>query len=195
MKMEPLKNGSLKIWMSDWDMQRWGLQFEHMGAHDEATRRAMLRLISVARDRHLLHPNGDLTLEALPLGNGCLLLVTPNRREPLLALPQPLVYHLRNADDLLQLTDGLRRLPARHLPAASLFAWPTGYRLIVYPHGTKHHTVCCRLLCEYAQPITDPLAIAHTEEHGTALCIGDAFQRLQITAPATGQPTPPDRPH
>lgn len=192
MKMEPLKNGSLKIWMTEEDMQHFGLQFEHMSAHNEATRRAVSRLISVARDRHLLHTGGELTLEALPLGNGCLLLVTPRCGEPLFPLPQPAVYHLQNADDLLQLTDGLRLLPTNTLPAASLFAWPTGYRLIVYPHKTKSCHRCCQLLCEYAQPINDPLAVAHTEEHGTALCIGNAFRRLRLTTLATSQPTPPD---
>ena len=49
MKMEPLKGGCLKIWLTETDMQHWGLCFDRMRARDETTRRAMLKLISSAR--------------------------------------------------------------------------------------------------------------------------------------------------
>lgn len=194
MKMEPLKNGSLKIWMTDTDMQHWGLQFEQMGSHDEATRRAALRLIAVARDRRLLSTEGALTMEALPIRNGCLLLITPHR-DPLLRLPPPAtVYCFHAADDLLQLADSLRYIKAQTLPPASLFRWQSGYRLIVY-HDATTHTVCRRQLCEYAEPLDGVLAVARTSEYGKAICIGDALSRLCLTAHATPPPTPTDPPH
>lgn len=183
MKMEPLKGGCLKIWMSETDMQHWGLQFDRMDARDEATRRAVLRLIHVARERLAFRADDQLTVEVLPLEDGCLLLLTPMRAPSWFRLPQPAVYLIRSADDLLRLGDSLCHIPTDSLPPTSLFAWGEAYHLIVYP-DTVSLLRLRRLLHEFAAPIAVGYpAAAHTEEYGKPLVIGDALHRLCVTAP------------
>ena len=171
MKMEPLRSGSLKIWMTHTDMRHWGLQFEQMSADDPATRQALLRLIAVAEDRAELPPNGDITVEALPIDGGCLLLLTPRQR---LRAAEPLVCAVQSADELLRLRD-IWQPP---FPSSSLFGWEAGYRLIVYP-DTALTVKQRRLLREFTETIaTGRLAAAYTEEHGKPLVIGYALQAL-----------------
>lgn len=180
MKMEPLRGGSLKIWMTHTDMQHWGLRFDRMDAHDEATRRAVLRLITVAKERLAFGAVGELTVEALPIDGGCLLLLTPLDAAPLFRRSEPVIYTIRSADDLLRFGHGLCRLPASTLPYSSLFGWERGYRLIVYPDATAG-TACRRLLSEFTETTAKgQAAAAYTEEHGKPLLIGDALQRLQV---------------
>lgn len=193
MKMEPLKGGCLKIWMSGTDMHRWGLRFECMSAEDTATRRAIHRLIHIARQREALRANDGLTVEALPADEGCLLLFTPQRSFVPLRSPKPIIYALHNGDDLLELGDRLCRWDPRVLPAAALYGWGQGYRLIVYADPTPVPTLH-RLLSEYAQPVAAGYAAAaYTEEHGTPLIPTQALQRL--TARESPEPTPPVEPH
>lgn len=194
MKMEPLSSGCLKIWMTQSDMQRFGLSFETMNARDTATRQAVFKLLNVAKLRHAFHVDEGLTVEALPIDNGCLLLLTPGRHRPLFALPQPTVYAIHNADDLLRFGNSLSHISQNDLPTASLFGWKQGYRLILYPDITTSEP-CKRLLSEFAEPIADSYtAAAYTEEHGHALAIGNALQRL-FTAHGSHAPEPPDPLH
>ena len=123
MKMEPLKSGRLKIWMPQADMRRWGLSFEHMDARDAATRHAVLRRLTIAQQRHAVFAREGMTIEALPVGDGCLLLLTPGRRYSLLSLPEPTIYTIHSADDLLRFGNSLSQMPESTRPAASLFGW------------------------------------------------------------------------
>ncbi|MBR2406857.1 MAG: hypothetical protein IKB04_07475 [Clostridia bacterium] len=178
MKMEPLKGGSLRIWMTHTDMQHWGLQFERLDARDACTRRALLRLISVAQERLAFRADGELTVEALPIDGGCLLLLAP--LTPLLICPtEPTVYTVHTADDLLRLGSGLCRFPQDTLPTASLFAWDEEYRLIVYADKAPT-TALRRLLGEFADRTAKGYtAAAFTEEHGRAVAVGNALQQLR----------------
>lgn len=195
MKMEPLKSGRLKIWMTQSDMQRFGLSFETMNTHDAATRHAVLRLLSIAKQRHAFFACDGLTVEALPISEGCVLLLTPEGRRRTCMPAKPTVYTIRSADDLLRFGDSLSRVPKSKLPTASLFGWEQEYRLILYT-DTDAATAepCNRLLTEFAEPIADSYsAAAYTEEHGRALAVGNALEQL-ITARGSSAPTPPDPP-
>ena len=178
MKMEPLKGGRLKIWMTVEDMARFGLRFEAMSTADRATRHALLRLIAVARERAPLDMEDGVMVEALPLESGCLLLLTPSEALPPWAA-QPFICTFENENDLLGFGRGLRPLAETALPTSSLFGWENGYRLIVYPSAALPRSFR-RLLKEYATPTARGYpAAAYTEEHGRALSVGDALQRLR----------------
>lgn len=194
MKMEPLKSGRLKIWMTQSDMQRFGLSFETMNARDDATRHAVLKLLNIAQQRYAFFSCDGLTVEALPISDGCLLLLTPGRHRPTFPVPQPTVYTIHSADDLLRFGNSLSQMPKNELPTASLFGWEQEYRLILYT-DTATSESCKRLLLEFAEPIAHSYtAAAYTEEHGHALAVGNALQRL-LTARGSHAPTPPDPPH
>lgn len=181
MKMEPLQNGCLKIWMTETDMHRWGLHFEHMHTRDDATKRAILKLIALAHERRVLPSTHDIVVEALPLIDGCLLLLSPT--VPPKRIPQPTVYRFDDADALLQCGRALSQFRATSLPPASLYLLDDHYRLIVYAGFEPLHRYR-RLLSEFAWALPD--STAYTEEHGRALTIGNALQVLT----GRGSPSP-----
>ena len=186
MKMEPLQDGCLKIWMTETDMHHWGLHFNRMHAQDEATRRAIIKLITLAQERHILRASHDVVVEALPISDGCLLLLSP--AVPLKRIPLPTVYRFTDADALLQFGRALAHEST--FPPASLYQWNTEYRLIVYA-GWEPLCRYRRLLSEFAQPLTDHAA--YTEEHGRALAVGNALQVL--TGRGSPSPKRPDPLH
>ena len=195
MKMEPLKGGSLKIWMTNTDMRHWGLTFELMSARDTPTQRALLRLITVARERKVLPLDGDIAVEALPIDGGCLFLLTPLHTASLTRVPEPTVYTVHTADDLLNFGNGLCRIATETLPSASLFGWQTHYRLVIYADKPLS-AACRRLVDEFCDKTAKGrAATAHTEEHGHALLVGNALHRLQLTARGSREPKLPDRLH
>ena len=186
MKMEPLQDGCLKIWMTETDMLHWGLHFDRMHAQDDATRRAMIKLITLAQERHVLQASHDVVVEALPLSEGCLLLLSPTT--PLKRIPSPTVYRFDDADALLQFGQAL--LYETTFPPASLYQWNKEYRLIVYAGFEPLHRYR-RLLSEFAHPLSD--SAAYTEEHGRALAVGNALQVL--TGHGSPAPRRSDPPH
>lgn len=77
MKMELLENGCLKIVLSDEELRDMGLSFEKLDYRNLETQRAIQQLLLTAARKPVSRHNGDLTVEAIPLENGCLLLLTP----------------------------------------------------------------------------------------------------------------------
>lgn len=178
MKIESLHGGCLKIWLTDGDMRRWGLEFESMAASDRATRAAVTKLLHVVRQHENLSLDGAMTVEAVPVDNGCILVITP--REPRVMAPMPSlqIYGLDCADDVLQFSAGLRGKAWWDLPAASLYEWGDEYRLILYP-GFCAGQDLRRLLSEFAHKVGEgTIAAAFVEEHGTPVAVGNALQRL-----------------
>ncbi len=192
MKLEPLNSGCLKIWLSHTDMHRWGLQFDRMHAQDSATRRTILKLIAVARERGMFGTHVGLTVEALPIDEGCLLLITPHTAPPL-PTPEPTVYTVADADALLHLGKALHTIPEQQLPTASLYRWNQEYRLIVYT-GTEPAHPYHQLLGEFADRLADGCAAAaYTEEHGERLLVGNAFHTLKASVSRALPPPGPPR--
>ena len=191
MKIEPLKSGCFKIWMTEDDMRQWGLRFDEMNADHRATRAAVAKLLAVAGQRTDIRADG-MTVEAIPVEDGCLLLFTPHRRQPLVRMPQPRIYTLRTADDLLQLGAGL---PADDsLPAASLYGWGEEYRLILYAGMGSPRSGRLRL-SEFAEKVGEGAAFAaFVEEHGRPITVGNALHRL-CAAHGSPAPEPPHPAH
>ena len=175
--MELLRDGALKIWMSEQEMHRWGLCFEQLSARDRATGAAVSKLLQVARGRAALPEAGSITVEAAPFEGGCIWLFTPHRPRVFGRMPPVKVFALQTADDVLLLG---RWLGAReHLPTASLYQWGEEYRLIVYP-GLGAWREWCRRLAEFAEPIGEGAGeAAFVEEYGRPITVGNALTRLR----------------
>lgn len=188
MKIEPLGSGRLKVWMTERDMSCWGLRFERMDAQDAATRAAITKILNVARQRDYPSSAEDLTVEAVPMDGGCLFLFTPRHPRPLCRMPQPQIYAIDSADELLALGEGLRKIAP--LPAASLYAFEETYRLIVYP-GLCPLQQVRRILPEFSEWIAEgTAAAAWVKEHGRPLSVGNALNDL---CRAIGSPSPERR--
>lgn len=192
MKIESLGRGCLKIWMSERDMNRWGLRFERMDAQDTATRAAIAKMLTVARQRDYPSAAEDMTVEAVPVDGGCVFLFTPRHPRPLFRTPPVQIYAVSSADTLLRLGDALRhRTP---LPFSSLYRLGEEYRLLVYP-ALFPSAVDRHLLSEYTDWAGEgAAAAAWVEEHGTPVAVGNALSAL---CRALGSPSqePPDSPH
>ena len=195
MRMEPMDNGCLKIWLNTGDMQTLDLRFEEMDARQPATRAAIAKLLQAARTETGFQAADGLLVEALPVDGGCLLLLTPGgalegacpdrRRLRMVRAGGPLVYALDGVDQLFQLEHGWRRFrrpegrsPGFREPATSLFRFGSQYRLVVYPSFIVPKGLRS-LLSEFGTLVGEgDAAAAYTAEHGQALAIGDAIDQL-----------------
>ena len=176
MKIDSLPNGSYRIWLTDADMHRWGLRFETMGAGDTATETAITRLVQLLDRRGTSAVAERVTVEALPIEGGCVLLFTPKGERLTAPTPLPQIYALGGAGEVLCLGRALQN--ARRLPPASLYAWGEQYRLIVYPDLYTPRP--SRLLSEFGHRVAQgAAAAAFTEEHGRAVTVGNALHRLR----------------
>lgn len=189
MKMELLENGCLKIVLSDEDLRDMGLSFEKLDYRNLETQRAIQQLLLTARQETGFRHNGDLTVEAIPLENGCLLLLTPTfarRRIRMKKAIGPYIYRISDVDGLFRLAENWNRLQKRsngtEPPAcaagSSLYGLENAYGLVLYP-AVPLPREASTLLQEFAQPLGEgDAAAAFAAEHGRPLLIGDALPRL-----------------
>ena len=177
MKIEPLETGSLRIWLSEEELNKWELDGEQ--PMRQPTVRRLLRQVFRRLDRHI---PSRLLAELIPVAGGGVLLVTPTDRP----CPQnPAVYRIASADDLLDLCRQWSRQEGGAVPACCLYEHEEGYDLAVYPAEPmaprQQH-----LLEEYGMLLGCGAGIAaRCAEYGTLLSAGALF-----TAPAPPPPEP-----
>lgn len=186
MKMELLESGCLKIVLTNEELEEMGLTFERLDYRNAETQRAIQRLLLLARQETGFHHSGDLTVEAIPLEDGCLLLLTPayvRRRVRMKKAVGPYIYRVSDIDGLFRLAENWNRLQGdaqeRTMTAgSSLYQLGSAYGLVLYPAVPLTKEVNA-LLQEFAQPAGEgDAAAAFAAEHGRPLAIGDALPRL-----------------
>ena len=183
MRMERLENGCLKIILSEQELATRQLSFSLLDYRDTATRQALDALLREAQQRTGFSPTGAMLIEAAPLDDGCLLLITPETPRARLRIRRavgPFVYTIADADSLLALAHGWCRDPihARSLAASSLYRDHESYRLVVYPALTFSKK-SRRLLETFAAGWREgDAAAAFVAEHHTPLVIGNALPTL-----------------
>lgn len=182
--MERLENGCLKIVLSEQELAERQLSFSLMDYRNAATRQALSRLLREAESRTGFCAPGTLMIEALPLSDGCLLLITPElsrpRRLRLRRSIGPFVYQLPDADCLLALAAGFGSDPLhmRGLSASSLYRRGEGYCLIVYPALTFSKKTR-RLLETFSVSWQEGEgAAAFAAEHGERQIVGNALPQI-----------------
>lgn len=182
MRMERLENGCLTILLSDQEMSGMGVSFSSLDYQEPATRQALESLLTTAQEQAGLPPEKHMLVEALPVEAGCLLLITPlphRRQIRMRRMEKPRVYAITDTDNLLRLGEGLSHTVG-HLPpllASSLYRFDTGYQLVVYPSRTPPQL--WNLLSEFGRPTGEgETAVAFVTEHGTAVVLGNALERL-----------------
>lgn len=186
MRMQRLENGCLTILLSDQELSGMGVSFGTLNYQEPATRQALKDLLSAAQEQAGLPPDKHMLVEALPVEEGCLLLVTPlprRRQIRMRRLEKPRVYAIADTNSLLALAVGMGRT-AGHLPpllASSLYRFEGGYRLVVYPARTPARL--WRLLSEFGRAVGEgETAAAIAAEHGTPIALGNALDRLMRAA-------------
>ena len=186
MKIEPISNGSLRIWLTEEETEQWGL---HTADKDLSPliRRLVRQALSVTGRR----PSVRLLAEMIPVEGGCVLLVSPSLRPD---ERQPAVYRVPDEDALLLLREQWLRLETCSAagsdlpPCLSLYARDGGYDLAVYP-GAPLSQQQLHLLLEYGDLLgCGEGAVAHCAEYGRLLAAGEVFTYRAPDPPAPGDP-------
>lgn len=143
MKIEPISNGNLRIWLAETEIEEWGLNKGYRGVR---------RLV-----RHALEAVGQssairVEAEMIPVEGGWVLVVSPRVHSRL-----PAVYELDEA--------ALREVAARwtrvSADTAQVYAVDDSYHIVVYTEETEW------LLREYGRPIGGGAGVvAHSVEYG-----------------------------
>lgn len=163
-KIEPISNGNLRIWLAENEIEEWGLE--------DSRRKGVRRLV-----RHALAAVGRRSAprvwaEMIPVEGGCVLLVSSGVHNP----QQPMVYAVE-AEMLAQVYARWRPASAE---AAQVYAVDEGYHVVLYGGQSD------ALLREYGIPLGSGEGMAaHTAEYGE--WVGE------ITAPAPQLPENEDR--
>ncbi len=193
MKIEPLSSGALKIWMSEEELQRWGLSFETLGTDKVRTHRALIKLLGIAKQRLVACPEEEMRVEIMALHSGYLFLIIPEK-DSWSPVCNPKIYAIADAEQLLRLGENLAANHAGELPLSSLYEWNKEYRLIVYSASRKRSREW-RILSEFAQCVAEGNgAAAFLEEHGVPIIQGTALHRLCATYESR-LPMPPHPAH
>ncbi len=181
MKVEPISNGNLRIWLSEDELETHTRDIgEHLREMLQAVQARLSRL-----GKHIL-------VERVPVDGGWLVLISARRNPHSSGV---CVYHIADVDTLFRLAEQwtVSRQDGQETAHVSLYETDNGYTLAVYPAPrlSRRQTT---LLREYGQLIGrgEPAA-AYAAEHGCLLATGDALGKLVLTAREPHRPEPSDR--
>ena len=168
MKIEPIDNGNLRIWLAEEEIEEWGLN----DSRGKGVRRLVRRALSAMGRR----PTSRTWAEMIPVDGGCVVLISTYIPNTTL----PAVYAVE--------AEVLEQIGARwHIPvgeSAQIYAVDDGYRLVVYSDDVLEEKSDA-LLREYAQPLGGGEGLAaHIAEYG---------ELVTVLAPVP--PMPEDRDH
>jgi len=194
MTMELLKNGSLKIILTEEELLEYSLTFNTLNYNNDCTKQIINQLLEMACREVGFDPESSVAVEALPIDGGCLILMTPSggkRHVRMKRAPGPYIYELESADDILNLARAISvSTPKKRgtpgitggLFGSSLYRFGEKYRLIIYP-GTPISRAMGNLFHEFARTAGEgDSAAAYTAEHGTTIAVGDALARMCMVA-------------
>ncbi len=180
MKVEPVSNGNLRIWLSADELPT---------ADDTGETWTLLRRVLITVQRSFARLEKRLVAELIPVADGGLLLVSACQY----SCGSVPLYFIKDIEMLYDLAEAWVALPpAEHsCSTAGLYETQWGYAVALYPqpHLTRQETA---LLHTYATLVGSTAAqAAHTTEYGRLLMNGDVFFRLTASGPMPPEPPGP----
>ena len=166
MQIEVTDSGCLTLILSDAELSSMGLSFEQLDSRDPKTRRLLRTLLQVARRRAGFTPDGAVSVEALPLQGGCLLLLTPrpvNR-------DAPSAFFIADEDALLQIAAAWQQSTHPWGQSSSLYRAANGFWLLLYGIPPFSALLECAIPAAEGEP--------YIMEHGVPWFVGDALPQL-----------------
>lgn len=163
MKVEPISNGNLRIWLSQEEVDKQEREGDAFLCLRRVLQTAQTRLSRLGK--HIL-------AELIPVAGGWVLLLSARRNTP---CSGPVVYRIADVGALYRLAERWDSSTPAH---TSLYETDDGYDLAVYPipRLSRRQTA---LLREFGVPIgRGEAAVACAAEHGRLLAAGDALERL-----------------
>ena len=178
MTIEKLNASKVLISLCDEDLQNFRLNIGEMSFCNECSRRVLLRLLQLAgREAGVDSAGKTALIEALPLKNGCLLLVTfadKSKRKTYKAkrIKHKVVYVFDNAEDLLCAAEALYQRNIKPCQN-SLFIYEDSYYVIFnYPLTDAVLRGILKSLAE--ERILKLVDISRVREGGKLLCADNA---------------------
>ena len=175
MTVEPIANGCLRVWLTDDEMEQWGLSASEPPL--TRARRLVRRVVATAGWPH----TARVIAEVIPVDGGGVLLIQPQ----LSPADTPLVYRLSDENALLDLLRHWGNTEGED-PLCSVYTDGGGYDLVVY----ATQPLCesrLYLLEEYAVGSEKgAVAAARCGEYGRPLWVGKALTTC-VPPPPTSQ--------
>ncbi len=176
MERERLDNGCYRVFLSDEELQEWGLSFERLSGRSPCTRALLSALLVAASEGDAFDAEG-ITAEVFPVEGGCFLLFSPGtfREKSLPSARIPLCAAFENLDALLDFCFAARSLS---LVSSSLYTYEECLWLILTPLSENTARVK-GLLSEWeCRVLSGAVAAAFLLEHGSVVYGENALQRL-----------------
>ncbi len=174
MERERLGNGRYRVFLSDEELQDWGLSFERLSGRSPCTRALLSALLVAASEGEPLSADG-MTAEVFPVEGGCFLLFSGEGGESFASEPTPFCAAFCDVDALFSFCKAAGVLTSPH---SALVTYENRLWLLLTPHPEEagHAAVLlsewdCFVACGKAPA-------AFLAEHGTVVFADNALQRL-----------------
>ncbi len=177
MKVEPISNGNLRIWLSQ----------EEYCRRDGDIRTILTRVLQAA-GKSLARLGKQLVAELIPVEGGCVVLIS-TRRQP---NEKVFLYRVDTLDKIYRLAeDWVTSLPI--YTQTALYEYETGYIVAIYPQSHLSRRELALLRTYGAFCGRGMLAVAHVAEYGRLLAVGNALEQLIGREPHAPEPPDPVR--
>ena len=174
MQVRHLTNGAVRILLTDRELQRFCADFFALRENDPKTASVLRRILKTACPETLLGTGQHLLVEAAPVDGGCLLLITPKKREEGI-----LCLRVSSAAAMKRLLTAAEHLLRNGAQNAAVYRLGEQYYLLLY--GAPFPASAIAALCEFAVDIHgDRLTVARLLEYGTPLAVGGALSRFTV---------------
>ena len=175
MKVDRIGNDSLRVWLSDEELEKWGICYATMRHGETHTDRLIRQVTALSQQRTGRFKRGTV-VEAIPVEGGCVLLVSAPR--PLRVERGPLVFRVEELEALFRLAERWTGTCPDTVPCISLYEQDDTYALILYPVAALTPTQKA-ILREYGRLTgIGSAAAAVIAEHGHLLASGNALEQL-----------------
>ena len=163
MKIEPIAEGRLRVWLNEEEAVRWQLD------RDVPARPGLRRFVRRVYKAAGYRPVDRLVAEMIPVAKGWLMLIGPSSADQ----KSPAVYCLENADTLLTFIQRWRSVADAPQPGCILYEWGERYHLVVYPEQPLSQEQQS-LLNEHTELVGyGEVLAAHTAEYGNRIVGGN----------------------
>lgn len=176
MKVDRIGSDSLRVWLSDEELEKWGICYATMRQGETHTDR-LIRQVTALSEQCTGRMKRGTVVEAIPVEGGCVLLVSAPR--PLRVEKGPLVFRVEEVEALFRLAERWAdACPGNTVPCVSLYEQDDAYAVILYPVAALTPTQKA-ILREYGRLTgIGAAAAAVVAEHGHLLASGNALERL-----------------
>ncbi len=175
MERERLGNGCYRVFLSDEELQDWGLSFERLSMRSPCTRALLSALLTDAFEGELLPADGIIA-EVFPVEGGCCLLFSrESKRENATYNSSPLCVVFSDVDALFSFC----KAAAGTCPAGgSLYVYDGCPCLVLIPTPARMAQTTALLSQWECSVQYGEAAAAFLAEHGSLVFAGDALERL-----------------